>query len=215
MEELNFESFIEKLERILKKPLPGRSAQLEMSARFDENLAEKYFNPGRDAKMGGVMVLFYPEDDGTISLPLMLRPEYPGVHSGQISLPGGKQEPGDKNLIETAIRETEEEIGVNSSDINILGNLSELFIFASNFLVIPSIGYLDYKPDFVPEEGEVEKIIPFPVKSLIDPETVKTTNIQAARGIRLHAPYFDVEGHIVWGATAMMLSELRTILKNL
>ncbi|NMM49179.1 CoA pyrophosphatase [Flammeovirgaceae bacterium KN852] len=199
---------------MLRDPLPGREAQLEMSARFDKDIAEKYFKPEENAKKGGVLVLFYP-DENDISIPLMLRPEYPGVHGGQVSFPGGKFEPQDKNLIHTALREAEEEIGIKSADVEILGNLSELFIFASNFLVVPTVGYLNYKPDFVPEENEVEKIISLPVSHLIDPSVVKFTDIQASKSIRLNAPYFDVEGHVVWGATAMMLSELKAIITKI
>ena len=162
-------------------------------------------DPKRPSKPGGVMLLLYPHD-GDIYLPLMKRPTYKGAHSGQVSFPGGKFEPEDKDLKETALRETEEEIGVKSSDIQVIGGLSELFIIASNFKVFPTVGFVTERPVFVPDAIEVEDILEV---SLSDLKNLSKRGVEEMTfgKYTINSPYFDVDGHVVWGATAMMLSE--------
>lgn len=159
------------------------------------------------------MVLLYPHN-GDIYLPLMKRPTYEGAHSGQVSFPGGKFEQDDLDITTTALRETEEEIGVNPEQIEVIGSLSEMFIIASNFKVFPTVGYLPQRPAFVPDAVEVEAVLEVSISHLqdlskrgVEPMTFGNYTIQS--------PYFDVEGHVVWGATAMMLSELLYILDEL
>jgi len=106
-------------------------------------------------KPGSVLILLY-EDEGKIKFPLTKRPEYLGAHAGQISLPGGKAEPGE-NYIQTALREGEEEIGVHSNELKVIGRLSDFFVIPSNFLIVPVVAYSLTKPKFVPQESEVVK----------------------------------------------------------
>jgi 8-oxo-dGTP pyrophosphatase MutT (NUDIX family) len=164
-------------------------------------------------KKSGVLLLFYP-DEGAVYFPLIKRPQYPGVHSGQVGFPGGKMEPSDPDILFTALRETEEEIGIDAGKVEVLGRLSDLYIPASNFLVTPVVGLIDQKPSFVPEQREVARIIATEVISLFHPEIRKQTQLAVGGGMYLNTPYFAVEQEVVWGATAMILSELVQVLEQ-
>jgi 8-oxo-dGTP pyrophosphatase MutT (NUDIX family) len=159
------------------------------------------------------MILLY-ENNGIIKFPLTKRQEYVGAHSGQISLPGGKADPGE-NAFETALRECEEEIGINSSDIKVLGRLSEFFVMPSNFLVTPVVGFIHGPPLFIPDTYEVAKIISGSVNELVSDSAILKKEIIAAGTFKMIAPHFEIEGETVWGATAMMLNEFRMVLKEI
>jgi 8-oxo-dGTP pyrophosphatase MutT (NUDIX family) len=158
------------------------------------------------------MVLLYPIDD-IIHTVLTLRTSYKGVHSGQVSFPGGKREQDDENLIATALRETWEEVGVPDYDIEVGGGLTELYIPASNFIVTPYVGIVKERPEFQPNHREVEKIIEADLHILMDDTLRKQTQVKIGENLTIDAPYFDIDGQIVWGATAMMLSELAEIIR--
>ena len=159
------------------------------------------------------MILLY-EEGGTINFPLTKRHDYLGTHGGQISLPGGKSEPGE-SMIDTALRETEEEIGVVRSSIEVIGTLSEFFVIPSNYMVTPVVGLLKGAGRFHPDPKEVVKIIHGSLSDLILPDVVKTKEIIAAKMFPLMAPHFEIEGEVVWGATAMILNEFRIVLQSL
>jgi 8-oxo-dGTP pyrophosphatase MutT (NUDIX family) len=201
------------LENELQNPLPGKAGQVKMAPKPVNNTRFN-FKHIENAKLGGVMILLYPEN-GSVYFPLMERNKYPGVHSGQISLPGGKKENEDSDLMETAKRETNEEIGVPQDRMTVLGNLSELYIEASNFRVLPSIGYVDSKPTFVEDSREVVNLFQVDIQELINPNIRFTKQIKVAKGLELDIPYFDLQGQMVWGATAMILSEFMTILNRI
>ncbi|NTW31709.1 MAG: CoA pyrophosphatase [Bacteroidetes bacterium] len=208
-----FSEFIYKLEKRLQNPLPGKKAQLLMGS--DIRMKDFVFKQKDDkSKKSGVMILLYPYNDCVYST-FIKRTEYNGTHSGQIALPGGKYETCDKNLIDTALRETSEEIGIDSSKIKILGQLSELFIPPSNYIIYPSVGYLNSKPFFIPEKREVEKIIEYNIFDLLKEATIKTKEFKIFTGLTFNAPYFDINNHVVWGATAMIMSEFVEILKEI
>jgi 8-oxo-dGTP pyrophosphatase MutT (NUDIX family) len=197
----------------LSLPLPGRDAQLRMAhAERKINLA-RYKIP-QDAKWGSVLILFF-EEEGSIKFPLILRPEYDGVHSGQVGFPGGKFEPPDETLVATALRESNEEIGVVAKDVEVLGKLTELYIPPSNFLVHPHVGKIDYRPAFFPDEKEVMKVIEVSLDELMNEKIVGEKEIKLSNGLRIVSPYFGLQGHAVWGATAMILSELKVVLREL
>lgn len=170
--------------------------------RFDHTLPPR---------LGSVLILFY-EDDGNIYFPLIKRPEYNGTHSGQVSLPGGKTEPGE-SYIETALRETFEEIGVGSEGVKIMGRLSEFHVLPSNYLITPVIATISSIPSFVPDPFEVARVIRASLDDLLDEKASKQKQITVAGIYTLDAPHFEIEQEIVWGATAMILNELREILK--
>jgi 8-oxo-dGTP pyrophosphatase MutT (NUDIX family) len=157
-----------------------------------------------------VLILLYPENR-SIHTVLMQRHNYEGVHGGQISLPGGKKEPSDDNLIQTAVREAFEETGVDPSKISVIGTLTPLFIPVSNIIVTPVVGWNKEKPVFKHQPEEVVFLIDVDLKTLLDPGIVKTKPIEI-RGELIEVKYFDYEGNIIWGATAMILQELITIL---
>jgi 8-oxo-dGTP pyrophosphatase MutT (NUDIX family) len=169
-------------------------------------------SPGRP-KIGSVLLLLYPKD-GQIFLPLMKRPDYDGTHGGQVSFPGGKREENDKSLIETALREGHEEVGIVMEDVKLLGNLSQHYITASNFKVLPVVGYVNYAPSFIPDRYEVEEVLEVNLGHLLNKNTLKKKEILVRKKYNIVTPYFDVDGHVVWGATAMMLSEFLTLIKS-
>lgn len=199
------------LEDRLVQQLPGDHAHQQMMAQpIGQRFKMQYEKP---PKNGAVMIVLYP-DAGKIYFPLMQRPPYQGIHGGQVSLPGGKREETDSSLIETAIRETFEEMGVKIADHEVIGSLSDLNVTASNFIVKPIISILDSKPDFVRDPREVEQIFKAEIQHLIHPRTLQETELTVAREIRLKAPFFNIEDKVVWGATAMILSEFVEILKE-
>ncbi|EKB47575.1 NUDIX hydrolase [Cecembia lonarensis] len=203
---MEFDKLIQNLEKALKKPLPGREGQITMAPLpIDEERFIQSIRP--DYRKGAVLMLLYPDLKKQAFVPFIKRPTYPGVHSGQIAFPGGKMEESDKDLSETALRETEEEIGVDAQKVELIGKLSDLYIPPSNFMVSPYIGFTLEKPEFSPDPEEVVRIINCPVNTLLDKSVRKTGTVQGSGGYRLKAPYYDIESEMVWGATAMMLGE--------
>ncbi len=200
-----FEPFLRQLRHDLAGPLPGRAAQYRMAPQL-RGSAESYDTPRADARQGGVLALFYPQGD-RLHLPLILRPTYVGVHSGQVGFPGGGFDPLDSDLTATALREAYEEVGVHPSEVTVLGHLTPLYVFASNYLVLPSVAWIDYRPDFRPDPYEVAQLIEAPLLDLLD-ETNRRSEQWTLRGSISEVPFFAIQGQTIWGATAMMLSEL-------
>ncbi len=200
---------IKRLERNLQQPLPGREGQLIMAPRPLDHARFSYEKKA-GARKGAVLILFYPTEDGC-AVPFIKRPVYTGAHSGQVSFPGGKWEESDGGLDFTAKRETEEEIGVDKSKIKIFGELSHLFIAPSNFSVSPYLGFMEEEPRFNPDPREVTRVIECDFTYLIDKNIRKRKTMEARNVPKMDVPYFDIDQEIVWGATAMMLSELMTI----
>ena len=206
---MEFAEFIDLLEKRLQKPLPGRNAQLKMSslARIQ---AWMKLSPPADAVQSSVLILLYPFE-GRIRLVLMLRPEYTGIHSGQISLPGGKFEDSDDNLIYTALREAQEEIGINPIRVQIIGQLTEIYIPPSNFMVTPVVGYETSQPEFQADPKEVARIIEINLDDLLDKKNIRMKKIKFRLGFSLKVPSYFIDSNIIWGATAMILSEFREL----
>ena len=207
----DFTTFIEKITRRLQEPLPGQTAHDKMAS--EGRLKFKMPSPNERTRESAVLILFYPSEN-QIFIPLILRPQYDGVHGGQMAFPGGRVEKEDENLIRTAMREAQEEIGVRLTDIEVIGQLTKLFIPPSNFNVQPVIGYMNHKPDFYPDAREVDKVIEITLEEIINPKIIgrKILNI---RGVQIDAPFYQIQEHTVWGATAMMISELLTIIDEL
>lgn len=160
------------------------------------------------------MALFYPDSENGTRLLLILRNKYPGVHSNQIGFPGGQVEENDANLMATALRETEEEVGVPKDAIRVLKEITEVYIPPSNFLVTPFIGlYPDPQP-FVVDTSEVQQLVEVKLDDFLDDVNLMTENLTTSYAKNVKVPAFDLNGHVVWGATAMMLSEVKQLLRS-
>jgi 8-oxo-dGTP pyrophosphatase MutT (NUDIX family) len=202
---------IEKLKRRLTEDLPGAAAHEALRATPAGSVIPT-FEHKQPPRPGSVLILLYPETK-SIYFPLIKRPDYLGAHSGQISLPGGKAEAGE-TVYETALREAQEEIGVDPSSVQLIGKLSDFFVIPSNFIVTPVIGVADAKPTLTPDAYEVVKILHGSIDHIVRDDAIKAKEILAAGRYRLMAPHFEIEGEVVWGATAMMLNELRWVLRE-
>lgn len=207
------ESFVRQLKDRLREPLPGAGAQAAMSPLKLQD--ERFMQASRkEVRLGSVLVLLYPVGN-RLYLPFMQRPVYNGHHSGQISFPGGKVEPEDPDRIYTALREAHEEIGVVPQEVEVLGTLSELYIPPSNYSVIPVVGWTSKRPSFVPDPIEVADIIEVPLDELLDEMNIRKTKRILSNGLRLETPFYYLSQREIWGATAMMLSEFVTLIREL
>jgi len=205
----NFELLSGKLEKALKSGLPGYGGQAAMAPRSGIS-REKLARQAADARQAGVLLLLYPAPEARLLL--IRRAEYPGPHSGQIAFPGGEIEAGDRDAAAAALRETEEETGVPRHSIRLLGALSDLYIPASHFMVHPFIGRMNERPIFRPDPTEVAAIIEQPLDFFFRKENTGLREMKFANGLRAEVPYFDINGQMLWGASAMILSEFLTIL---
>ncbi|MGB3464404.1 MAG: CoA pyrophosphatase [Cyclobacteriaceae bacterium] len=205
---------VDRLNNRLKDELPGESSHIKMNAQAVTGQRFIFKNP-HEARKGAVLILLY-EINREVHFVLTQRPDYNGAHGGQISFPGGKHEEEDPDLFATALREAEEEVGVSRKLVNVVGSLSEYFVGASNHLVLPVVGYTERKPLFVPDDHEVAEILPVPLRDLLDDTRRKSTILEVGENrFRLNAPYFDLHGKVVWGATAGMLSEFKDIVSEI
>ncbi len=192
----------------LKNPLPGLAAQLKMAPIGRENLDLKKLNKQK-VKHAAVLALF-TEVNNQAHIILTKRVAYKGVHSGQISFPGGKKEAADSNYQATALRETEEEIGVSPTNVDVLGALTPLYIPPSNFYVEPFLGCILNIQKFTPQPREVAEILLIPFSDILK-ESNQSYEKFTRNNVEMEVPVFKVHNETVWGATAMMLNELRTL----
>jgi len=201
--------FIKSIKNELQKPLPGLIHQAKMAPKVRLNNYDP--NPP-GARKGGVLLLLYYENKELL-ITFIKRAEDGGVHSGQISFPGGKHESGDKNLIQTAKRETFEEIGVDGSQIEIIGNLSSLYIPVSNYIVHPTVGFTKSIPNFTPNKAEVSKMIVIPLEHFLTEDYINSGVIEV-RSQKINTPYYKINDIKIWGATAMIMSEFSEIVNR-
>lgn len=200
-----------KLKNALQENLPGREAHLLMDPLKD---GQREWPQDAEPRESAVLILFYW--DGTeYRFPLTKRPEYSGHHSGQVALPGGKYEEVDADLIQTALRETEEEIGVTASSVTVLGQLSDIYIPPSNFNIKPVVGWVDERPNFVLDPREVAKLFEPSVTDLLNGDLRTKKGIRLSNNVTVNVPCFDMVGEVVWGATAMILSELAAVIERI
>jgi len=211
---MQFSEFLNRIVKVKNLELPGEDFHLKMAPI--ERLIElkQKARSMKTAKQAAVLCLFYPSSEEITHLVLILRKTYKGVHSAQIGFPGGKIEAEDTSLEETALRETEEEVGVPVKNISVLKQLTEIYIPPSNYFVQPFLGTTLTTPRFIPQEDEVDAVIEVPLSEFLDDavRTHQTLNTSYAKQIQV--PAFKLQGHIVWGATAMMLNEIRELLKQ-
>jgi 8-oxo-dGTP pyrophosphatase MutT (NUDIX family) len=204
--------FIRKLADKLQQPLPGREVQYKMAhaSRLPD------ISVPTNARQAAVLALFYPKAGDWHLVFIERESSNPNDrHGGQISFPGGKYEAGDGTLANTALREAQEEVGVDPEKIEILGALTDLYIPVSNFQANPYVGFTMETPTFVPQVTEVRSILEVPFPLLQQPEIVQTIDLQLAQNLILQrVPYFNLFGKVVWGATAMMLNELLAMMET-
>lgn len=206
-------NFTRLLSERISSGLPGIDAQLLMAPVHRINDIRSGLQ-STDSVKSSVLILLFPEGE-SIKTVVMLRPSYDGVHSGQISLPGGKWEISDINMAATALRETYEEIGVPPSEIRLLGQLSPLYIPPSNYIVFPYIGISDKKPEFLKDPSEVQELIEIEISELLNKDTCTTRKITFKDSTSIEVPCYTFGETIIWGATAMILCEFAALLENI
>ena len=207
-----FTKFESLLPKVINLPLPGIVAQKKMTPLFRlQELMDKPLND-KEVKKAAVLILFYPDTNGITNFVLIERVVYSGVHSGQISFPGGKRDFEDKTFWDTALRETQEEVGVESSDVKKIRELSKFYIPPSNFIVYPFVCFVSSKPAFVKEIKEVEKIIEIPLSKLLDPKNETNGTVSTSYVGEINVPMYVFENVQVWGATATILAEMKELI---
>ena len=212
---MKFNTFLESIVNIEHIDLLGEIAYAKMSPPYRLKMVEKMKQKQKEAQIAAVLALFYPNVNNDTTLVLILRNTYKGVHSAQVGFPGGKVEASDINLKATALRETGEEIGVKQHSIEIVKEMSPLYIPPSNFLVHPFMGISKKPLQFIKDDGEVNAIIEVSLQDLLDETKVQQTKVPTSYDVEVEVPAFILNDYVVWGATAMMLSEIKVLLKAL
>jgi 8-oxo-dGTP pyrophosphatase MutT (NUDIX family) len=205
------QSFFNLLKTEIQKGLPGTEVQWQM-ASSDRMVRDFPRIPGKDARVAAVLILLYPYK-GSVYTVFMQRHDYDGVHGGQISFPGGKKEKTDIDIIHTALREAEEETGVDPGKINVIGKLTPLFIPVSNTIVTPVVAWIREKPLFHHQVEEVVFLFDADIKRFFDPSIIKLKPFKIGKET-IDVKYFDYDGNMIWGASAMILHELLTIFRR-
>ncbi len=198
--------FLKYLQSELLYDLPGADAHVLLAPEMRRNDIKTGITPDH-AVESAVLILLYPFQSRLHTV-VILRNEYDGAHSGQISLPGGKAEDSDIDFKHTALREAQEEIGIIPSEIEIIGQLSRFYVRPSNFIVYPYIAYCAHRPEFYPDKTEVQRIIEIDILNEINLNKMVNKTIIFKNNIQVYAPGFEVGGEFMWGATAMIFSEL-------
>ena len=210
---MDFSLFTDTLkDKLSNYPLPGQDAQYIMAGA---NIKHNRINLHTlaDYKKSAVCLLLY-EKNRDVYFTLMKRPHTHQYHAGQIALPGGSCDP-DESYEETALRELQEETGVLISHSDILGTLTPLYIPVSNFYIQPIVAASQTKPLFDPSKEEVEELIEYKLRDILDETIVSETLVNLTpEGFKIKAPYFNIQGNVLWGATAMILSEVKQLLKQ-
>ena len=209
---MHFTDFKNYLLKIKDYQLPGHDYLLKIAPPARIKHLKNNIIP-KDSKTASVLMLFYPDSNNETRLVLMLRNKYKGVHSNQISLPGGKVDRLDKSLKDTALRETYEEIGLHRDDIEIVGELSSVYIPPSNFNVFPFVGYTSKTPKFVPDSKEVSLILSPKLSYILGMDIVES--VVEVNNTTQKVPSFLIDNHILWGATAIIIHEFVLLFKQM
>jgi 8-oxo-dGTP pyrophosphatase MutT (NUDIX family) len=210
---MDFQEFLEYVPKLMTAELPAEVSHIKM-APLERIESLKNFDIGlKKPKIAAVMMLFYPKN-GITHLVLIVRNSYKGVHSAQIAFPGGKYEVQDEIFENTALRETHEEVGIHPDSMQIIKTFTPMYIPPSDFMVHPFLGISKEEIVFIPDPTEVANIIELPLTVFLSDAIVTDAKLTTSYANDIYVPAFKIEEHIVWGATAMMLSELKDVLKN-
>ena len=209
---MKFKEFLSNVNQIKNKPLGGLDSQFrlapKMRLQYDEDKIK-----ARNPKKAAVLALFYPDKNGNTRFLLTQRASYNGTHSAQISFPGGKIEQSDKNLEETALREAFEEVSIPMETVAMIREITDVYIPPSNFLATPFIAYSDTRPEFI-ANSEVENLIEVLIEDLLNDNNITSINMNTSYMENIEVPCFKLNDYIVWGATAMMLNEIKELIKQ-
>jgi 8-oxo-dGTP pyrophosphatase MutT (NUDIX family) len=205
---------LKSVEQILRERLAGTLPGIEAQLRFAPSPTRPGWQAGHlpaESRMAAALLLVYPRDSG-VAVPLTVRGLGLARHAGQISLPGGAADPGE-TIVDAALREASEEIGIDPSSVRVLGELTPVHILVSGFTLHPIVGVTETEPDFVAAPGEVEEILEISLDDLRDASRIRR-GVRMREGLAIEYPYFDLVGHQVWGATAMILGEFISLLQG-
>lgn len=210
---MDFNIFEQRISKIKDLPLPGENSHYKMAPENRIKELKEVIHK-RNPRKAAVMALFYPGSENTTHLLCILRKTYEGVHSNQVALPGGKTEKEDGNLKITALRETYEEVGVNPKDVEVVRTISEVYIPPSNFEVQPFIGLYKKPKPFKIQESEVASILEISLTDFLEDLNLTTKKMNTSYAKDISVPAFKLNDYIIWGATAMMLSEIKDLLRQ-
>lgn len=210
---MKFSHFKHQISEITQLPIGGLTSQFKLAPKIRKQLSEAYISDQKPKK-AGVLALFYPDNNEETYFLLTKRASYKGTHSAQISFPGGKFDLKDHNLQNTALRETFEEVGVEKNTISVIKEMTDVYIPPSNFLVTPFLGITNNTPNFITNH-EVEELIQVSLNDFLYNTEISTTVLSTSYAKEITVPCFKLNSYIVWGATAMMLNEIRELLKNI
>ena len=217
---MNFKDLKRIIPKLKLSNLNSKTSQIKLAPSFRKEFIKLNSNKLLNSKKAAVIAALYEDDNNLVRLILILRNTYNGVHSNQIGFPGGRIEEYDKTLFDTAIRETFEEIGVIVEKDALIRELQEIYIPPSNFNVYPFLVLLNHPPSFVKDYKEVKEIITIDLESLLNCEITQTiipipsklNELNTQKNIQV--PSFKLAGYNVWGATAMMLSEIKDLIND-
>jgi len=209
---MNFSEFLNNINNYKNNPLGGLNSQFRLAPKlrlqYDENKIK-----AKKPKKAAVLAFFYPDKENNTKFLLTQRASYNGTHSAQISFPGGKIEESDINLEETALREAFEEVAIPKKNVSIIREITDVYIPPSNFLATPFIAYSQTRPNFI-ANTEVAKLIEVSLEDLLNDNNITTININTSYMKNIDVPCFKLNNYIVWGATAMMLNEIKELFKQ-
>lgn len=211
---MEFDDFSNRISKIENLELPGSASHYKMIPLFRARELASLEIHKKNPRKAAVMALFYPDMAYRTNLLLILRNTYKGIHSNQIALPGGKMEKGDVDLLDTALRETYEEVGAVRNKVHVVRSLSEVYIPPSNFEVTPYLGLYGKESPFTPQVAEVAALIEVPLMEFMDDRNIFHQVLNTSYAQNVEVPAFKLSGYTVWGATAMMLSEIKELFKQ-
>lgn len=211
---MNFEDFFSLSPKLRKITLPGEEAHYKLAPLLRLKELDQLDVEKKKPNHAAVLAVFYPGIKQETRFVLILRKTYKGVHSNQVGFPGGRVEEEDRDLMATALRETEEEVGIPRNEVDVLLELTRLYIPPSNFWVQPYIGVMKTTPVLVPQEDEVEAVLEIDLDEFLSDSCFTRQTLSTSYAQNIEVPAFLLGGHVVWGATAMMLSELKEILRQ-